>query len=257
MKKVYVWRFVAAGILLLIFYWIWPLPFWYFSKKVLLPTGEVLTRSAKAIASPFVMLGKISNLDQDNKNLEQDNLALNAEIARLKESVYLNAQVSKETIFFSDKNFQAETAMVVGRSADSFNQKIVINKGQDSGFKVGSAVLSQGYLIGKISSLDSSSSTVQLVSAHDSKILAMTEKGRVTGIVQGGLEGLTMTDLPAGSKVDSGENVLTSNLGGEMPSGIIIGKVAGQTTSAGDLFLSAKVDYPINISSVEIVSVLK
>jgi rod shape-determining protein MreC len=94
------------------------------------------------------------------------------------------------------------------------------------------AVITASGLIGKVNSVNKFTSTVQLLSANDSK-------NRISAVILGGEEevhGLIMgydekkkllllKQIPADAKVAKKQNVVTSGLGGIFPEGLPIGKV--------------------------------
>ncbi|MCX6809552.1 MAG: rod shape-determining protein MreC [Candidatus Berkelbacteria bacterium] len=256
MNKNFVLKFILTVGLLIILYLIWPLPFLWVSKTILLPPIEKIGNVLEASVSPFRTLSKISKLDKDSKQLDNENQALEAQIAKLTETNYLCKEVQAEESTLLGKFF-TQTARVIGRTPFSFNQTIIVDKGSNDSIKEGAAVLSNGTFIGKVTKVDASRSEVRLITSHDSLIPTILEQSRQTGIVQGGLEGLTLSDVSVDGKISAGENILTSGLGGDLPAGILIGQVSQIIGVEGGLFQSAKVNFPVNISSIEVVSIIK
>lgn len=250
-------RTLLAIALLVILYEIWPLPFWYFAKKVILPTGEKVSVGLSYLISPFRFIASISDLDQENKSLQEENKNLTAEVARLNESIHLCSAVNQEVNLSRVTAREMVFAKIIGRTPNTGSQIIVISIGANDGIKEGAAVLSSGYLIGQIKKIDANQSEVRLITSHDSLIPSILEKARETGLTQGGLEGLSLTEVPATTKVSQGDKVLTSGLGGDLPAGILIGKTEAALKERNNLFQSIKISTPVSISSLEVVSVVK
>ena len=241
---------------LTILYVIWPLPFRYVSKELLIPVvngGVVFLSNA---AEPIRTIGKIQTLDDKNKKLESENLELKAKVISAQEQKNKCISQIDERSSAQKTNVETIQASVIGKSPFSFNQVFIINKGFDDGVREKTAVLSSGYLLGQVIEVTDETSTVKLISGHDSLIPAMTLGARQSGIIQGGLSGLSMTDVPVDAEVKESEAVVTSGMGGDLPSGIPIGEVSSIEVKSDKLFKNIKVSYPINTNNIETVSVV-
>lgn len=256
MKKGFLVRFILAVILLLILYEIWPLPFWLFARKVVLPVAHQTMVGVRIIGSPFELVAKINGLAKENKKLEEENQVLKSQSALAVEKAHICDSLAKETNTSRVGNFNLLPARILGRTPSSSNQIIIIDKGKNDGVVGGAAVLSNGYLIGVVSVSHDNQSEVKAITSHNSLVPAVLEKSRQSGLVQGGLEGLTLTEVPVSSELKEGENVLTSGLGSDLPEGIMIGKLKGKAIKTSGLFQSFKIDFPIQVSTLEVVSVV-
>ena len=243
-------------ILFIILYEIWPLPFRVFSKRVILPASEKTVLMSRIIASPFVLIGRLNSLEKRNASLENENNSLKAQIAQNEESAGVCLRLSDEQKLSQVSGKETVFANVIGRTPQNYNQKIMIDRGKDDGLSEGAAVMSHGFLVGRLGNVDKNQSTVLPITDHSSLIPAVLEKSRETGLIQGGLEGLVLTDVPINSKIENSEKILTSGLGGDFPSGIIVGH-AGVSHKVSGLFQTIEVNYPIRISRIEVVTVIK
>jgi rod shape-determining protein MreC len=257
MKRGFFLQFGLAVVLLVILYELWPLPFEVFSKRAILPASYKITQAARYIASPFVIVANINKLADTNKRLEQENLSLKSDNAKSLESAHVCEILNKEVGQSSQNRFDVVAALVVGRTPSLANQVLIVDKGSNDGVKNGAAVMSQGYLVGVTMSVTASQSEVRLITGHDSFIPAVTLNSRESGLVQGGLEGLDLTEVPISSPIGQGETVLTSGLGGDLPAGIIIGTLGSQVSKTSGLFQTIQIDYPVHINSLEVVSIIK
>lgn len=237
------------------FYIIWPLPFRYISKKAIIPLVDGGVRVVSKVFEPLKTIGKIQALDSKNKDLEKENLQLKARVIASDEAANKCISQIDERDSAQKTNINTTQASVVGKSPFSFNQVFIINKGFDDGIREGAAVLSGGYFLGQVVEVAHRDATVKLVTSHDSLIPAMTLNSRQSGIVQGGLAGLSMTDVPVDAKIQESEPVVTSGMGGDLPSGIPIGQISSIKIQSDKLFKNITVSYPVSINSVEIVSI--
>ena len=240
MKRKFLIRFALIILLIGILYKIWELPFDLFAKKVILPTVEKVGILFDQIGRPFEIIGNIKNLENENKRLSDENQQFAAEIAKTKDGTYLCLETKKEIAAANATKQDLIIGKIIGRTPNEFNQTIIIDKGEKDAIKTGAAVLSNGYLIGQVKKVNQDSCEVYLITNHNSLLPAVLESSRELGLVQGGLEGLTMIDIPSGTKILKNEKVLTSDNGGILSGGIAIGEVVQDQSNQG-LFQSENV----------------
>ena len=256
MKKRFYFYFAAALILVVILYEIWPDPFWLVSRRVILPLAEKTTDGVKIMASPFSVIANFNALEEENKQLEAENNELRAALAKQKEQSHICASVTEE-IKSSSAFSIASVAKVTGRTPRGYRESLIVDAGKQDSIREGAAVISNGYLVGKVKKVYDSQSEIELVTSHVSLIPAILEKSRESGLAQGGLEGLMLIDVPTNAKVEANEKVLTSGLGGDLPSGILVGATLPVVGVRKGPFQSVKISSPINYSAIEFVSILK
>lgn len=257
MKKYYkIIQIVSAMIVLTTLYFIWPLPFQYLSQKVLIPAVSSAVSGLSKAAEPLRTLGRIQNLDDKNKRLEKENNELRAQIIKITEQTNKCRGIINERESALQTELPLKQALVIGKSPFSFNQIFIVNLGFDDGVRQESAVLAGGYLLGKVVDLTNKTATVKLVTDHSSLIPAMTVNSRQSGIVQGGLEGLVLSDIPVDATVEEGEAVVTSGMGGNLPAGIPIGIISRVEQKSGGLFKNIRLQYQVNPTHIEVVSVI-
>ena len=256
MKKGFLANFLIFVVLIFVLYHLWDVPFVYFGKKVILPIFEAFGDSVKSLTYPFEFIKNLSNLDKANKVLEEENNSLKAEVAKLKETNYFCHQFEKEMSLSKISDHKLIVGKVIGRAPQSFNQNLVVDRGRNDGVIEGAAVLSSGFLIGQTRNVTDDQSEIFLITNHNSLVPAVLEKSREIGLVQGGLEGLILTEIPASRKTESGEKVLTSGLGGKMVPGILIGEVKSEFETKG-LFQTIKISSSVQASAIEFVSIIQ
>ena len=129
-------------------------------------------------------------------------------------------------------NYQTINATTVMRNVDQWHDFIVINKGSQQGIKENMAVLSkEGFLIGKVISVNELSAKVKLIKNQDfgSKVSAIIDgKDDSIGTVEGYdyvEDELVMTQVSKNVTVEQGDAVITSGLGGVYPRSLLIGYV--------------------------------
>lgn len=244
--------FLSFG-LLYVLYNIWSLPFELLASRVILPVARVAADAADQVAYPIRLVIKIGKLDRDNRDLQQQNSILESEIVRIKEESRFCQQVGLEQNVLQGRS--AVVARIIGRTPQNFNQTLTVDKGSEDGVRPKAAVLSNGYLVGQVKSTTAATSEITLITNHSSITPAILETSRELGLVQGSLEGLTLSDIPSATKVQDGEKVLSSGLGGEIPEGLLIGQIVNSSSIKG-LFQTFSVESPFSLSQVEVLSIL-
>ncbi len=132
------------------------------------------------------------------------------------------------------------SAHVIGRTTDAWNQTCTLDIGESSGSFVGATVCSSDGVVGQVSAVTETTSTVRLITDPQSGVAALVQSSRDTCVVQGSLDGLvTASNFSSTANVGVGDIIITSGLGGSFTKGIIIGTVTRVSGSASDGSLSA------------------
>lgn len=200
---------------------------------------------SRIIAVPTTAIGRTANsignlLDtfEENRTLKskldqfaQDKVRLQTveeENRSLKKQLRLQATLT---------DYKTVSAVTISRSPTTWQSQLVINKGTNTGLKKGMPVLSGAGIIGRISEVNTTNAKVALISdtSEDANRFAITIKGGsgdVNGIVTGfnrEKNQLIMGQVTSDSTIKSGDLVETSGLGGVIPAGLYVGKVARVT----------------------------
>ncbi len=147
---------------------------------------------------------------------------------------------------------------VVGQSTNPYLRYLIINVGSRDGVAVGMPVVTGGTaMVGRIARTSPSLSYVQLINDPVSRVAAMLQQSRITGIVEGSEEGImVMTDILPDEEVAEGETIVTSSLGGLLPRGLILGQVESVTYQESELFQTAVMRPAVDFRRLETVLVV-
>lgn len=206
----------------------------------------------------FTNLTHLASLSKENEKLIKENLELQSKLAVLKEAQNESEILKKELGFISNKgDLNLVPSNIIGRSISGFLRTIIIDRGKTDGLKAGQAVISQGILVGTIKQTYENTAEVNLIYNYNSLVPVMLSDSRGTGLLRGGLGGLTVEDIPLNIPIKIDEQVITSGLGGEMPAGILVGRVSEVISKEGEIFQKVTVSSPIEIYYLEFVFVAK
>jgi rod shape-determining protein MreC len=147
---------------------------------------------------------------------------------------------------------------VVGQDINPYLRYLIINVGSRDGIAVGMPVVTGGSaMVGRIARTSPNLSYVQLINDPASRVAAMLQRSRVTGILEGSEEGvLILTNILPDEQVEEGETVISSSIGGLMPRGLILGQIESITYLESDLFQRAAVRAAIDFRRLETVLVV-
>jgi rod shape-determining protein MreC len=202
--------------------------------------------------------GEVSQLRIENERLKNENAQLRGQIIQLHEEqkgnevLYALLRVARSR---PDSNYVA--AMVVGRDANPFMRYILIDQGSDAGLRHGMPVLTAEGLVGRIEAVTSNAARVQLITDPNSAVNVRLPGANTEAMLVGSVTGdLTIEMIPQGAQIQSGELILTSGLGGNYPSNILIGQVAGVRKLETALFQSASVQPAMDFQNLRAVLVV-
>ncbi len=224
----------------------------------------LVSRPAHYIAGFFENVKDLQNTYEENKELKSK---LN-ELAQLKANVQ---SLEDENIKLRDvldkqdslRDFEPVQATVIGRNPERWNELVIINKGSTSGIEANMSVITATGLIGKVKNSRQLTSTVQLLSSNDSTNRVSAEivgDEKVYGQIEGfdrESERLLLRKIPYEAKVEEGQIVQTSGLGGIFPSGLIIGAVEEIVPDEYGLTQTAYVKPSADFYDIEHVMVVK
>lgn len=197
------------------------------------------------------------------------------QLARQKSHYQLNAQQKEileseisrlESILNlpSQREFRYEVARVIRRDLSVWWQHIIIRKGNDFDIPVGAAVIFAGGVVGRIIEVNAYTSRVELVTSPNFRMAANFEGDERPVIYQGiAQKGF---GKPIGSVRDTPQDVVASsqiplrlvstNLGGSFPPGLMIGQVPWLEPGNTGIFQTGQVHLDNRLLSIKEVAIL-
>ncbi len=226
--------------------------------KVFSPVGMVFANSTGGVKDFFSNLGNIGNLQKENKELRSQINSLESENARMTVNEKENEALKRELGFKNDSGFSTIPAEISFFDPTNIRDTIVINKGSNDGVRTNMVATSEGFLIGKVTDVYTTTSKILLITDPLSTLPGMMTTIDATGLVQGQIgNGLQMTQIPQETDLKKGEVIVTSGLGGEYPKGLMIGKVESITKKNNSIFQSASLRTFVNFKALERIQIIK
>lgn len=241
----------------------------FFQRVVNDLTGGV----AKVISIPTNAVGNRANSLANLLNTFSENKALKSKLDGYAQNKVKLQTVEEENQSLKKQlqlkntltDYQTISAVTISRSPTTWNSQLVIDKGAKSGLKKGMPVLGDSGIIGLITEVNTVNSKVSLISdtSEDTNHIAITVKdsaGDTNGILtdyDADKKLLVMGSVANQATMNKGDMVVTSGLGGLVPAGLLVGKIADVTTDSYGLSKKIYIEPSSDLSKITSVLVAK
>ncbi len=166
---------------------------------------------------------------EENERLQEQLDKYQMELQREKEFYFENIRLRKLLEMEMTSTLSLQAADVIGRSIKSWDDVLIINKGEEDGVDLYDGVMTYRGLVGKVFYVGPHTAQVRLLNNRLGSVPAMTEQTRFPGVIEGIGDGsglLQLTYLPYDAPVEVNQTIITSGLGELIPKGIRIGYVS-------------------------------
>ena len=220
--------------------------------------NEVVYRAAFIVSLPEKQIAKVNSLIKDHFETYKEYQNILSELDKLKAKKYKEEYIIEENQRLRkliDENIltsNQEISKVLLDKDSPFLKSIILNKGSKNNIKMGMAVLSDEYLVGKIVEVNYSTSRALLISDLNSKIPVSIFPGNHQSILSGtGKDYGELQYTKDKNKFNSTSIVYTSGAGGIFKSGIPIGKISLTDGTEGQT-----VNFFTDLSQLDFVKIL-
>lgn len=221
------------------------------------PMVGAVRGAIRPVTDVLLNAGQIDALAQENAALRQEIARAETDLAALREGRIAVEQAAALVESVGANAGRTVTATVILRDPAPGRQRLVLNRGSDDGVRLGQPVLGAGAtLLGIVTEVDASRSRVRLITDRDSAVATILQSSRTPASLVGSGGGLRLDFVPLGASVAPGDVVLTSALGGLLPPGLLVGRVAEVSAASQDLFQRVTVDPLANLDRAEQVLVM-
>jgi len=222
------------------------------------PVALLTKGTAGSIKNFFVTVYGLRSIAKENDSLKQEVIDLQKQLADLDLQRRENDALRQELGFAAKAPFALVPCTVLSHNITGITDSLVLNCGSDDGVALGQAVLSQGYLVAKITYADRHSSTALLATSSKFSADAEFSKTGVEAVLEGSFgSGLVLDRLPQTADVQKGWMVVTAGINPQIPKGILAGQVEEVISSPNDLFKKVTLLSPVDFSGLDFVFVAK
>lgn len=239
---------------------------------------DPLSGALELLSTPFrAASSAITNWTQDQYDrvfsydqLAAENEALRQRLAELEQDAIAGQDAARENERMKDllglaeerPELQYRDAEVVRRSSSNWSSDLTINRGAAGGVEVNDCVIDQyGHLIGVVTQADLNSSVVTTILDPTLEVGGRVARTDEDAILEGDftlmLDGLVrLSYIPEQAKLVTGDQVITSGLGGIYPSGLVVGAIRSLTVEEDGITRYAQVEPAADIDGVRYVYVI-
>lgn len=206
--------------------------------------------------SPFFKFGQklkqLSQVYEENKRLQTENVGLFLESLRLKEEGLENRRLRALLGFKSQVDCRVIPAEVVALEPNRKSNSILISVGQEDGVKKHLPVINMQGLVGKVIEVYPKNCLVELLLDPHCRVAALVQRSRIHGIIkqQKGTN-LSLENVPSDADVRYGDEVFSSGLGGVFPPALRIGTVVKAEDRKSSIFKPILVQPSADFNSLE------
>ena len=194
---------------------------------VFAPFQAAVMSASNSVGGFVAMLTSIGNTADENRRLKQHVADLERQLAG-RQQQDLTDQKLKALLGVRDSlQIHTVTAQVIGLDPEALTQTMTIHAGTSQGVRKGMSVLGQRGLVGKVISVQSNTAAVRLISDPQLPVnaeVATTHLGGTIKIKDGQLVD-EILGAPTDLKLNQGETLVTSGLGGNYPKGLPVAEV--------------------------------
>ncbi len=200
----------------------------------------------------FEKISRLPYIDSEKIQLRQAIAELQHRLINYEEIQLENKRLRELLGFKKEAGRSSIPASVIGRDPNNWSSVVFIDKGASDGIRNDMAVISGEGLVGRVREAGKSMSKVMLINDIDSKVGAIVQGSRDSGLMIGTPQGgCKLVYLSLDSEIEAGDKVMTSGLGGIYPKGLLIGEVEKTAKERVSLYKSAIIKPAGRLSKLE------
>jgi rod shape-determining protein MreC len=206
------------------------------SGRALEPLRGVVAGAGSAVTGLFGTIGEIDRLRSENEDLRRQLAGSEQRLAELEEAAHENAELRELLGIVGALEMDLLPARIIGRDPSNFSWEVTIDAGSDDGVRSGMPVVGSaegaGALAGTVTEVGTDFARVRLVVDTRSSVIALVQRTRALGVVEGQLGGgLVMVQVNITDEIVVGDRVVTAGLEiapqarSAYPKGLLVGTV--------------------------------
>ncbi len=177
-------------------------------------------------ASPLHIVRRLFSIWSDYDILQQHAVALSKENAKYRDAALENDRLRAMLGLRERSNISTISASVISAVGPALGGQFRIDMGRSAGVPLHAAVITPQGLVGKTVEVTDHTALIQTLVGNSYGVAVMLERTRMRGILRWtGPDRYTLTGLPQGVDIKSGDLVLTSGAGSVFPKGLRVGVI--------------------------------
>lgn len=223
--------------------------------------SHVLNSSNQTVASVYQTAANTKeyfSLKQENDRLSLENATLRNFLKSNYVALPLQEFKKNDTLY--KQQYSYISCKVVNSSINKRRNFITLNIGAASGIKQDMAVMCSEGIVGRVTNVSTNFATVMSLLHKDNYVNCQLKKDGSYGPLTwdgSDYEHCLLTDIPTHASIKAGDTVITSELSGIFPEGIMVGTIESYERRQNESFYTAKVKLSANLKKVNHVYVIK
>lgn len=220
--------------------------------SALAPIQKAATRTVRSLEGIWSSYIDLVGVRAESETLRRELRTLRVENNRLIEQNLKLHRLQKLLAVQREAPASMMMANVVGLDPTTWSNVLLVDRGSDDKVAKEMIVLSGDGLVGRVIQTSPRASKVLLLTDVRHAVDALIQRTRDRGVVVGmDRSSCLMKYIPLEAKVEVGDRVISSGLGGLYPKGLIIGTVTRVAKSSGGLHQEAIVRPSTNLERIE------
>lgn len=228
--------------------------------------GRVFSAPVNTVVSFVDSVDELINTYEENQRLKQKIGEIDELQVRIADLETENEKMKQElNLSLSLADFDVVNATVITRNPDQWMETLTINVGSNQGIQKEMAVMAGNGLIGRIVEVNPTSSKVLLLTSqqpNESMVAGriQTDSGNSANGIVSSYDARTghyiMTQVDPAAEIQQGDMVISSGLGGVIPSTLLIGEVADTYMDDYGLFRVVEIAPAGEMTDIRFVTVI-
>lgn len=232
-------------------------------REALAPLHEALSGTALRFQEASSTLRGFGGLIGENRRMAEDLIRLREEVRRLKALQEENDQLRGVLGFVRSSPRRLISAEIIARDVSGWWQTVRLNRGSRAGVEKGFAVRTEDGLIGRTCDVSANTTEVLLISDPSCRVSVRLPRTQAfgilvgTGVSPGGQVLCRLELIDRNLQIRSGDEVITSGLGGVFAEDIPVGYVDSVQKTASGLTQNAWVLPHTDLATMKVVFVTR
>lgn len=206
------------------------------------PVINLFSKPAETISGAVQNIRDLASIREENAYLKEQNRLLNRWQSVAYKALTENESLRKLAKYSENSSSFFISSRIVSETGGPFSHSGIISTGSNQGVETGMAVVSEAGLVGRVSTVASSSAKIMMLTDLNSRIPVVSSETGEKFIASGtNSQNLDLLYTPEHSNLKAGDKILTSGDGGQIPAGIIVGTTYLKET--GELGIAPDVEF--------------
>jgi rod shape-determining protein MreC len=235
--------------------------FWLMAHKNGYQGSHVLNSSNQVVANVYQTAANTKEyfaLKNENDKLAQENAVLRNFLKTNYLMLPLKEYKKNDTIY--KQQYSYVSSKIINISVNKRSNYITLNGGSNQGISNDMAIVSSNGIVGIVTNVSANFSSAMSILHKDVRVNCQLKKDASYGpLIWDGKDYryCSLTDIPTHAKIKTGDTIITSELSGIFPEGLMVGTVESYERKQNESFYTVKVKLSADLKKVNHIYVIK